>query len=161
SRLGRRAGEAVVGRGRDSGRERLGRTEPRDREHRVVVELPLSADVGREPVAERAPVAEPGVHGVLEVGMGVDEPGEDDRVVVGAVGWAVPYLADPAVLPGDVAVGDRRAVDRDDPAGGDGAGHVSKAGFRRVALRSRIAQRMIESSKSTKSGTAWSVVVTG
>src|SRR5262249_20079736 len=110
---------------------------------------------------ERPPVAEACVHRVLEVGVRVHEPRQDDRVVVVAVGTARADLDDPPVLPGDVPVFERGAVDRDHPAGGDRSRHVSRAGFKRVALRSRYAQTTIESSKRMKSGTAWSVVVTG
>ena len=62
-----------------------------------------------EPGAEGQAVAEPGVHRVLDVRVGVDEPRQDQRTVVVAFGATAVDRDDAAVLPGDAAVLDRRA----------------------------------------------------
>ena len=75
-----RAGEREVADRRDPGAEALGRAEPRDRLHVGALEPALALDVRRDPGAEREPVAEAGVDGVLEVRVRVDEARDDRRV---------------------------------------------------------------------------------
>ena len=56
-------------------------------------------------------------------------------------------LDDPSVLPGDEAVLERRAVDREHPVGGDRLAHVSRAAaLSRAARRSSSTESQIETS---------------
>ena len=75
----RRAREAVVGGRRDPGCEEVGGAAPGDRQHLRLVEPALAGDVGRDPVGERPAVGEAAVDRVLEVGVGVDDSGQDQR----------------------------------------------------------------------------------
>ncbi len=142
-----RARVAVVGRRRDPGGERVGDAAAGDRHHLVERERPLARDVRSEPGPELLPVAEARVDRVLEVRMGVDDARDDHGAVEVAVRPATGDLDDLPVLPGNEAVGERRAVDREHPAGGDGGGHVPRAAvLMRVARRSRMTESQIESS---------------
>ena len=145
------------------GGERLGGAEPRDRDH---VRRASSLRLRLMCVASQSPngraVAEARVDGVLEVRVRVDEPRQDHRVVVVAL----------ALVRGRPRRSGRPPTrrSRSRPAGRRPGrpsrrrppGHVSNAGFSRGRSGGRGTRRaMIEPSKSTKSGTAWSVVVTG
>src|SRR5262249_52893630 len=149
------AGEAVARCRGDPRRERVGRAAAGDRDHRLVVERALACDVQREPVAEHAAVAEAGVDRVLEVRVRVDEPRQDHRAGEVTLGAARGDVDDPPVLPGDVCVSQRRAVDREHPVGGD-RGHVSTAGppalRMRLERRSSSTESQIEPSKRMMSG---------
>src|SRR5207244_1485253 len=114
--------------------------------------------------AERQPVAEAGVHRVLEVRVRVHESGQDRGAVEVAFGSALADLCDLSAVEGDECVAKRRAVDRNHPVGGDRPGHVWTAvdlDNRRLARRSSRAQSWIDPSKRMNSGTSESVVVTG
>jgi hypothetical protein len=77
-----------------------------------------------DPVAEVVEtVAEAGVDGVLEVGVRVDEAGDDrsvrERFVRPTELAGVADGDDDAVLDRDAAARDRGTVDREDPVGGE------------------------------------------
>ena len=111
-RLRRGAYEAAVPDRRDPGAQALVRAVGRDRAHLVEVEQALARDVHADPRREREPVAEPGVHGVLEVGVAVDEPRDDHA--------ALEALARPDVR--------RRPDVRDRSVVGDRDGAVARSG---------------------------------
>ena len=142
-----RAGEAVVGDGRDARAQRLERAEPGDREHVLRVELRLARDVRPDPRAERQPVAEAGVVRVLEVRVRVHEAGHDRRLGEVTLGAAGADLDDPPVLVADDAAFDRRPVDREDPVRRYRRGHVP-TGYvaRRSARRSSSTDAQIDAS---------------
>ena len=78
----RRAAEAAVADGRDARAQALERPQPGDVLHVLDLDARLALDVHADPVAEGQPVAEAGVDRVLEMGVRVDEAGDDGRVGV-------------------------------------------------------------------------------
>jgi hypothetical protein len=116
---GRRAREAAVADGGDPGAEALVRTDGGDREHVRVVEGLLPLHVHADPGHEREPVAEPGVDGVLDVRMRVDEAGHDHAPLVVLTPSDLrcpPDGRDRAVVgDGDGAFPDRLTLDGNDP----------------------------------------------
>ena len=143
----RRPGEAVVGDGRHAGAQRLERAEPCDREHVLGAKASLARDVRPDPRAERQPVAEAGVVGVLEMRVRVHEARHDRRVGEVPVGAAGADLDDPSVLEADDAALDRRPVDREHPVRRYRRGHVP-TGYvaRRSARRSSSTEAQIDAS---------------
>jgi hypothetical protein len=158
---GRGAGEAEVGGRRDPCRQRVGRALAGDRELVARRERALARDMYREPVAERLAVAEPPVHRVLEMGVGVDDPGDDHRTGVVSIGAARCDLHDRPVAPGDERILEWGAVDREHPVGGHRVAHVSSAACNRAERRSSNTDSQIEISYSTHSGATSRNVVTG
>src|SRR5215210_461340 len=163
---GRGAAEARVADARDPRGEAFGRAEAGDRRHLLEADPALALDVDGEPFVEREAVAEPCVDRVLEVGVGVDEAGEDDGAVEAlslAELVACAYRRDAIPLDRDRAVRDRLALDREHPVGGvdgrhSGWGHKTPA---RAQRRSITAASQIENSKRSTIGIASNVSDTG
>ena len=151
---------AQVAHGGDAGSEAFGCAEHRNRLHLLEGEPALPLDVDRDPALEVEPVGKAGIHRVLEVGVGVHETGQDRRALEMTLAASRPDLDDSPVLPGDVRVTNRGAVDGEHPVGGE-RGHVSSAASIRAARRSRNQASQIESSNRTRSGAASIAVVTG
>jgi len=104
--------------------------------------LPL--DVQRDPLREVGQaIAEAGVHRVLEMGVGVDEPGDDRCAWVALVGRAElrerADRLDPLAVDHDGAVCDRRAVDREHPVGREDAAQRSQRSTRAVSASEQAA----------------------
>jgi hypothetical protein len=118
----RRSDEAAVADGRDPGAEALERAETRDRLHVAELDALLSLDVERDPRGEVEPVSEPGVDGVFEVAVGVDEAREDHRARVSVSFADLRRRADcgdeACVVDRDGAVLDRGTLDGHDPVCG-------------------------------------------
>ena len=131
-----RAGVAAVRDGRDAAGQAGRRSGPGLVEQVGLGLSVLAADVVGDPGRERHPVAEPCHGGVLEVRVRVHEAGQDHRVRESLVLAAVrgPDGDDAAVLDLDLAVGDRRAVHRDDPVGCED----HPKGSERTSLRPRL-----------------------
>jgi hypothetical protein len=113
----RRPGEAVVGGRRNPGAQRFEDAEAGDRGHFARLETVLPVDVRGDPRPERLPVAEAGVHRVLEVRVRIDEARDDRRIRVVPFCAASGDLDDRAVLVTDEAAFDRRPVDGQHPVG--------------------------------------------
>ena len=104
---------------RDPGAQAFRGAEPRDRLHLVPVEPALPQDVEPDPRRERKPVAETCVRRVLDMRVGVDEPGQDHGVreplALTEVGRRPDGRDAPVVTDRDGAVLDRRALDGHHP----------------------------------------------
>ena len=121
-----------------------------------------------DPVGETEPVSEPGVDGVLEVGVGVDEAGENHGFVVVLVApelSARSNACDQAIVDRYGAVSNRRPLDRDHPVGGDDP-HESSASAKsssqpRLQRRSMKTESQMDISKRMSSGMVSNASETG
>ena len=133
---GRAAEGAVADRGHARA-QRLGRAEPRDRDVLVEADPALALHVARDPGREVGEaVAEAAVDRVLDVRVRVDEPRQDRAALVARAGAELGRRADrrdAAVLDRHRAVLDRRALDRQDPVGGEDVRHAGSGSGRRAA----------------------------
>ncbi len=130
--LGRRrcrARVAVVRGRRDACGEGVRGAAAGDRERLAGAEPSLARDVRAQPVREWCSVAEAAVDRVLQVGVCVDDSGQDERAVVVLGRPTGGDLDDAVALPGDGSLPERRAVDRQHPVGGHGRGSCLEGGL--------------------------------
>ncbi len=164
----RSAAEAAVSDRRDAGPQAVERPQARDRLHVLQLDPQLALDVQADPVGETEPVSESGVDVVLEVCVGVDEAGEDHRLVVVLVAPELSTrsdVCDQSVVDRYGAVSNWRPLDRDHPVGGDDP-HESSASAKsssqpRFQRRSMKTESQMDISKRMSSGMVSNASETG
>src|SRR5205823_3019053 len=157
---------AVPDRG-DAGAQALGRPETCDRNVVLppdpVLPFGMQPDPFRE-IGER--IAKTGIDRIFEMGVRVDEAGDDCRVLEARTRTelgARPDRGYATVLDRHGSLLDRRALDRQDPVGGEHPVHgsVRLAGSPPGTRRSMSTDSQIDASKRISSGMASMIVVNG
>ena len=118
--------------------------------HVLVVEEALPGDVHADPGGERKPVAEARIDRVFEMGMAVDEAGDDhaslEALARAELGGGADCGDRPVVGDRDGPIGDRLALDRDEPIGGEQPHSASASAAERSQRRSITTESQMESS---------------